>query len=100
MADVKKKGLDMSKIKDKAAQAGEVIADKANDVKESALATKEDIKEKLTELDRMLEDSIYEYNDAYTLMNDKGIQLYVERKRGNDLISFVEDLVNSIANTP
>ena len=40
------------------------------------------------------------YNDAYTLMNDKGVQLYIERCRALDLISFVENLVNSIANRP
>ena len=48
----------------------------------------------------MLEDSITEYNDTYTLMNDKGIRLFVERKRALDLISYVEVLVNSIANKP
>ncbi|MCI7618843.1 MAG: hypothetical protein MST07_05370, partial [Firmicutes bacterium] len=47
-----------------------------------------------------LEDSITEYNDTYTLMNDKGIRLFVERKRSLDLISYVEMLVNSIANKP
>ena len=33
-------------------------------------------------------------------MNDKGVQLYVERSRAVDTISFVEGLVNSIANRP
>ena len=61
---------------------------------------KEDIAEKLTELDRMLESSITEYNDAYTLMNDKGVRLFVERTRAVDTINLVENLVNSIANRP
>lgn len=40
------------------------------------------------------------YNDAYTLMNDKGVQLFVERCRATDAISNVELLINSIANRP
>ena len=79
-----------------AVRAGEIIGGKAQEIKDSALAMKEDIAEKLTELDRMLESSITEYNDAYTLMNDKGVQLFVERTRAVDTIAFVENLVNSI----
>ena len=52
------------------------------------------------ELDRMLQESVTEYNDAYTIMNDKGVQLFVERSRSIDTIVFVEALVNSIANRP
>ena len=48
----------------------------------------------------MLEQSITDYKDAYTLMNDKGIQLYVERCKAVDAITNVEELVNSIANRP
>ncbi len=51
-------------------------------------------------MDRLLETSITEYNDAYTLMNDKGIKLYVERYRTIDSIETVENIVNSIANHP
>ena len=64
------------------------------------MAVKDDITDKLTELDRMLETSITEYNDAYTLMNDKGVQLFIERTRSVDTIGFVETLINSIANRP
>ena len=92
--------LDMSSVTDKAAQAGEFLTKRANEVKDAAVETKEDIDAKLKELDRMLEQSITEYNDAYTLMNDKGIQLYVERCRAVDAIANVENLVNSIANRP
>lgn len=76
------------------------ISEKAIEVKDAALDAKEDITNKLTELDRMLESSITEYNDTYTLMNDKGMQLYVERCRAVDSINNVELLVNSIANHP
>ena len=92
--------IDLEAAKEKAARAGEIIGEKALEIKDSALAMKEDLTEKLTELDRMLESSITEYNDAYTLMNDKGVQLFVERTRAVDMIGFVESLVNSIANRP
>ena len=77
-----------------------VVTKKAEEVKDVAVSTKGDITAKITELDRMLESAITEYNDAYTLMNDKGMQLFVERCRAIDSISNVEHLVNSIANRP
>ena len=87
-------------VKEKAAAAGRAIGDKAAELKYTAIAIKEDISDKITELDRMLEASVTEYNDAFTLMNDKGLQLFVERSRSVDLIDLVEGLVNSIANRP
>lgn len=48
----------------------------------------------------MLSQTITEYNDAYTLMNDKGVQLFIERKRALDALSLVESIINSIANKP
>ncbi len=87
-------------LKEKAGVAGELIKDKAGALKETAGQVKEDINEKLTELDRMLEQEITNYNDAYTLMNDKGVRLFVERNRAVDTIDNVKDLVNSIANRP
>ncbi len=103
LKDMAKKGIesiDVDSAKEKAVKAGEKISGKAEEIKDSAMAMKEDITEKLTELDRMLETSITEYNDAYTLMNDKGVQLFIERTRAVDTIGFVENLVNSIANRP
>lgn len=87
-------------FKEKAGVAGEVIKDKAGVLKETAGQVKEDINDKLTELDRMLEQEITNYNDAYTQMNDKGVRLFVERNRSVDVIDNVKDLVNSIANKP
>ena len=81
-------------------KAGVVISQKASEVKDAAVDVKEDITAKLTELDRMLESSITEYNDTYTLMNDKGMQLYIQRCMAVDTISNVECLINSIANRP
>ena len=92
--------IDKDELKSKAQMAGEAISQKATEIKETAVNLKDDINEKLTELDRMLEASVTEYNDAFTLMNDKGVQLFVERKRSEDIIGFVENLVNSIANRP
>ena len=92
--------VDVEAAKVKALKASEIISGKAVEIKDSAMAMKDDIMEKLNELDRMLEGAITEYNDAYTLMNDKGVQLFLERNRAVDSISFVENLVNSIANRP
>lgn len=92
--------IDLDSAKEKAQKAGEIIGGKAQEIKDSAMAMKDDISEKLTELDRMLESSITEYNDVYTLMNDKGIHLFTERTRVVDTIAFVEILINSIANRP
>lgn len=92
--------IDVDAIKDKATEATSTLVEKAGEFKDAAVAVKDDIADKLTELDRMLQESVTEYNDAYTLMNDKGVQLYIERCRALDLISFVENLVNGIANRP
>ena len=83
-----------------AKKAAKAVGDKASEIKDSAMAMKEEIADKIGELDRMLEESISEYNAAYTIMNDYGVQLFVERSRAVDSISFVENLVNSIANHP
>lgn len=92
--------IDLGEMKDKVAELTDDFMDKAAEVKDNALDKKDEIMEKLTELDRMLSQSVTEYNDAYTLMNDKGVQLYVERTRAMDTIAFVETIVNSIANRP
>lgn len=83
-----------------AKKAAKVVGDKATEIKDSAMAMKDEIADKIGELDRMLEESISEYNAAYTTMNDYGVQLFVERSRAVDSISFVENLINSIANHP
>lgn len=89
-----------SSIKNTAGKAAGIISEKATDIKEQAIKTKDDITDKITELDRMLETEITNYNDAYTLMNDKGVKLFVERTRAVDTIENIECLVNSIANHP
>ena len=100
LLDLIRRDADVDAIKDKAAEATSIMAEKAGELKDAAVDVKDDIAAKLTELDRMLQESVTEYNDAYTIMNDKGVQLYIERCRSLDSISFVESLVNSIANRP
>ena len=92
----KAKNIDTTALKEKAG----MLTEKAGEIKDSAMQAKEDLEAKLTELDRMLKSSITEYNDAYTLMNDKGVKLFVERSRAVDTVANVENLVNSIANRP
>ena len=92
--------IDTDAIREKAEDATVKMKSKASDAKDKVVDVKDDIADKLTKLDRMLEDSVTEYNDAYTLMNDKGVNLFVERSRAVDSISFVEGFVNSIANKP
>lgn len=92
--------IDFNEIVEKGKAVGVSIGEKASELKDSAMVLKEDIMEKLTELDRMLETSINEYNDAYTLMSDKGVQLFLERRRSVDTIMLIENLINSIANHP
>ncbi len=89
-----------SKLKEGIEKTTASLTEKAAAAKDTVDTVKEDITNKLTELDRMLEQAITEYNDAYTLMNDKGIKLYIERCRATDTIANVESLVNSIANRP
>ncbi len=98
-----KKGIeqiDVDSIKNSASIVADTVIAKATEAKDKAIALKDDINDKLTELDRMLEKSVTNYNDAYTSMSDKGVQLYIERTRSVDTIDFVESIVNSIANKP
>ncbi|MFC4127213.1 hypothetical protein [Nocardia rhizosphaerae] len=44
--------------------------------------------------------AVAEYNGAFTAMADRGLSLLRQRERSTDLIELVEQLVNSIANTP
>lgn len=101
--DTAQKGIsniDTDAIKSKAVDATDRVKIKASEAREAVADVKDDIADKLSALDNMLKDSITEYNDAYTLMNDKGIKLFVERNRSMDSIDFVKGFINSIANKP
>lgn len=93
--------LDASKAKEgigKALRAASTeIVEQVGTVKEAA----KDAVEKLTvKAPDPYEETIAEYNRAFTAMNDKGLSLLRQRERSTDLIELVELLVNSIANTP
>lgn len=92
--------IDKDAIKKGVTEATGVISENAVKVKNAAVSAKNEISDKITELDRKLEKSTTEYNDAFTLMNDKGVKLFVERNRAMDTIAFTEELINSIANHP
>lgn len=92
--------LDTDVMRVKVTELGDNISEKASDIKQLTIDAKEDIIRKINELDDMLSEEITNYNDAYTLMNDKGTQLYIERSKAADSLSYVETLVNSIANHP
>lgn len=77
------------------------IAEKSNDVVDSTKELASDTTEKLrTNKPDPYEAAITEYNNAFTLMSDKGLALLRQRERSTDLIELVELLVNSVANTP
>lgn len=80
-----------------ARDASAKVVEQADDLREVAVDTVERIGTKKSDA---YEDAIAEYNDAFTLMNDKGLALLGQRERSTDLIDFVELLVNSVANTP
>lgn len=77
------------------------IVEKSNDIVDSTKEPASDTTEKLrTNKSDPYEAAITEYNNAFTLMSDKGLALLRQRERSTDLIELVELLVNSVANTP
>lgn len=101
---IKENTLDKTEVDDavidRLKDIGGFVADKAGDVKEKADDVRDDIDDKIHELDNMLKEVVNEYNDAFTLMNDKGVQLFIERNKSLDTIELSEKIVNSIANHP
>lgn len=82
---------------------GEKVGATVVSIKEDKLNrenSEQEVKEKKINLETMLQNSIDQYNQAFTEMNDYGIRLYVERERAQDLILHIENLINSIANHP
>lgn len=90
-----KKRLEKEKDEAKANQE----TSKSENVKSSETMS-ETKKEKKISIDEMLKNAIDDYNSIYEVMNASGMELHYERERSIDLIEFVEDLVNSIANKP
>ncbi len=73
------------------------LVEQVNGLKGSAAGGMENLTEKKPD---DYEQVIAEYNGAFTLMSDKGVLLLLHRERSSDLIQLIEELVNSIANTP
>jgi hypothetical protein len=84
-------------LKEAALETVEQLTEQAGDLKDAAVENIEQLTEKKPD---PYEEAIAEYNGAFTAMNDKGVSLLVQRQRSTDLIELVEQLVNSIANTP
>lgn len=77
------------------------IVEKSNDLADSTKELAGDTAEKLrTKNPDPYDTAVTEYNNAFTLMNDKGLTLLRQRERSTDLIELVELLVNSVAHTP
>lgn len=77
------------------------IVEKDSDIVDSTKEPASDTAERLrTNKSDPYEAAITQYNNAFTLMSDKGLALLRQRERSTDLIELVELLVNSVANTP
>lgn len=101
-AFVKEKELDKkakevgNKIADVAATTGKATANVVRKGKEKV----DEQLDKMHELDDELRTSVDNYNAAYTILNDHGTMLFVQRERSVDLIENIEKLINSIAQRP
>ena len=92
--------IDTDELKKQAAKGAGFIGKKAGELKNSADKVRKDVDDKINELDHELAAASTNYNDAYTLMSDHGMLMYTERCREIDLITNVEDVINSLANRP
>lgn len=62
-------------------------------------SSKKDNNKKL-KIDEQLNTALEQYNVQYIALNDVGMQLFQQREKSADLIVYIEELINSIANTP
>lgn len=80
-----------------ARSATEQLVDRAEDLTSATRRVVESISgDESDAYDRAVTD----YNEAFTAMDDQGLSLLRQRERAVDLLEIVEELVNSIANTP
>lgn len=110
------KSIDVSEtigtIKENADKSIKVVSSFASNSKETltnkttefieASKKKKEIKrsEKKKSIDELLQEAINNYNSTYDVMNASGIELHYQRERSIDVIEFIENLINSIANRP
>lgn len=62
--------------------------------------SKRKIKEEKISLNIAIKQAIDDYNTAFSIMNDNGISLYIQREQSVDLIQNIQHLINSVANHP
>lgn len=82
-----------------APEAGDKQSEEERPEKKQKEAKSKEKKEKI-DLDKAIEDAVNVYNYYYTAMADRGMFLFRQRERAADLITMIENLVNSIANHP
>ena len=94
------KNMDIDDAKEKIVETrGEVVGVIKDRTFEYIKDTADVIKNK-EKLDQELMDATREYNAEYIIMEDFGTKLLIERMRSQDVIVYVENLINSIANHP
>lgn len=108
--DMKKIGSNMGdtvvSLKNKAVQKFEQKKDneeplsERREISETNLSDDLDDETKKIRINEELQKAINEYNLAYTQFSDRGLSLFRQRERAVDLIMFIEQLINSIANRP
>ncbi len=84
------------RVRDEAGKIAGTLKDSKGKIQESA----EDLQSKMKAMDIELQNAVDEYNTAFNAMNDKGMSLYLERMRSKDLMYYIEQLINSLANHP
>lgn len=83
--------IDTNTIKENAQKTGQQIKEFVDDKKDNS---------EVLNADKWLNDAIEAYNVEYSILSNYGVELYTERERSVDLISNIENLINSIANHP
>lgn len=90
-------GKGMGGVRNFARTSTAQLVDQATELKGTAVGTVEKLKAKGPD---PYGEAVAQYNDVYTTMYDNGVALLRQRERSADLIEFITNLVNSIANTP
>ena len=89
-----KKAGDLARF---AGSGSKQLSGQSSDLKD---ATSDTVEKVPTNKPDPFQDAIAEYNGAFTSMNDKGISLLLLLECSTDLIELVEQLLNSVVDTP
>lgn len=95
-------GGQLGELRDRSGGALKGAGDGLANIIDNIKSSREDGDERKEENEKLdeYEVAIVEYNQAYTDMSDNGVRLHQERERSVDLLSLVEVLINSVANSP